>query len=164
MIEAELQHFRIALGDAIMLEGPDLELAPNDALSFGLAVHELATNAVKYGDGRNSGPFPNARDRLILGAAKHGLQRRDVHPCVNLFKGTKIEDDGTIYIGATDGFIRRPFLYLGAWYGLAAGALAVILSVSDDTDVCGIGVFDPRRRDHHRPHERRPGRAGRTGR
>ncbi len=28
-------------------------------------------------------------------------------------------------LGASDGFIRRPFLYLGAWYGLAAGALAV---------------------------------------
>ncbi|TDK27159.1 ABC transporter permease [Luteimonas aestuarii] len=28
-------------------------------------------------------------------------------------------------LGATDGFIRRPFLYLGAWYGLAAGALAL---------------------------------------
>lgn len=49
VIEAELQHFRIALGDAILLEGPELELAPNDALSFGLAVHELATNAAKYG-------------------------------------------------------------------------------------------------------------------
>ena len=24
-----------------------------------------------------------------------------------------------------DGFIRRPFVYLGAWYGLAAGALAL---------------------------------------
>ena len=28
-------------------------------------------------------------------------------------------------LGATDGFIRRPFLYLGAWYGLAAGASAI---------------------------------------
>ena len=28
-------------------------------------------------------------------------------------------------LGATDGFIRRPFLYLGAWYGLSAGALAL---------------------------------------
>ncbi|PJK07495.1 cell division protein FtsX [Lysobacteraceae bacterium NML120232] len=28
-------------------------------------------------------------------------------------------------LGATDGFIRRPFLYLGAWYGLAAGVLAL---------------------------------------
>ena len=30
-------------------------------------------------------------------------------------------------LGATDGFIRRPFLYLGAWYGLAAGVLALIM-------------------------------------
>ncbi len=30
-------------------------------------------------------------------------------------------------LGATDGFIRRPFLYLGAWYGLAAGVLAIAL-------------------------------------
>ncbi len=28
-------------------------------------------------------------------------------------------------LGATDGFIRRPFLYLGAGYGLTAGALAL---------------------------------------
>ena len=55
-----------------------------------------ATNLAKYGEGRNSGAFPNGRDRLLLGAAKHGLQRRDVHPCVNLFKGTRIEKDGTI--------------------------------------------------------------------
>ena len=28
-------------------------------------------------------------------------------------------------LGASDGFVRRPFLYLGAWYGLASGALAL---------------------------------------
>ncbi|MDQ3160196.1 MAG: permease-like cell division protein FtsX, partial [Pseudomonadota bacterium] len=28
-------------------------------------------------------------------------------------------------LGASDGFVRRPFLYLGAWYGLAAGAAAL---------------------------------------
>ncbi|AUW59907.1 urea carboxylase [Sphingobium sp. SCG-1] len=55
-----------------------------------------ATNLARYGEGRNSGAFPNGRDRLLLGSAKHGLQRRDVHPCVNLFKGTRIEADGTI--------------------------------------------------------------------
>lgn len=49
VIEAELKHFREVLDEAIILDGPDLELAPNDALSFGLAVHELATNAAKYG-------------------------------------------------------------------------------------------------------------------
>lgn len=30
-------------------------------------------------------------------------------------------------LGATDGFIRRPFLYLGLWYGLGAGAVAIVL-------------------------------------
>jgi cell division transport system permease protein len=30
-------------------------------------------------------------------------------------------------VGATTGFIRRPFLYSGLWYGLAAGALAWLL-------------------------------------
>ncbi len=55
-----------------------------------------ASNTRKYGEGRNSGDFPNGRDRLILGAAKHGLVRRDVHPCINLFKGARIEADGAI--------------------------------------------------------------------
>ncbi|WP_241126715.1 CHASE domain-containing protein [Novosphingobium terrae] len=34
---------------AVALSGPDVDLAPNDALSLGLALHELATNASKYG-------------------------------------------------------------------------------------------------------------------
>jgi two-component sensor histidine kinase/CHASE1-domain containing sensor protein len=33
----------------IVIDGPDVMLAPNDALSLGLALHELATNASKYG-------------------------------------------------------------------------------------------------------------------
>ncbi|MCU0947096.1 MAG: urea carboxylase-associated family protein [Porphyrobacter sp.] len=55
-----------------------------------------ASNSRKYGEGRNSGDYPNGRDRLILGAAKHGLTRRDVHPCINLFKGARIAADGAI--------------------------------------------------------------------
>ena len=63
-----------------------------------------ATNKAKYGEGRNSGAFPNGRDRLLLVSAKYGLQRRDVHPCINFFKGTRIEKDGTItpLIGSFD--------------------------------------------------------------
>ena len=30
-------------------------------------------------------------------------------------------------LGASDGFIRRPFLYMGAWYGLGAGVVALAL-------------------------------------
>jgi cell division transport system permease protein len=35
-------------------------------------------------------------------------------------------------LGASDGFIRRPFLYLGACYGLAAGALALAMLTAAD--------------------------------
>lgn len=55
-----------------------------------------AANRAHYGDGSNSGSHPNARDRLLLGAAKHGLGRRDVHPCINLFKGVRIGADGAV--------------------------------------------------------------------
>lgn len=36
-------------------------------------------------------------------------------------------------LGASDGFIRRPFLYLGACYGVIAGALALALLTATDT-------------------------------
>lgn len=55
-----------------------------------------ASNALRYGDGSNAGDHPSARDRLLLGAAKHGLGRRDVHPCINLFKGVAIAADGGV--------------------------------------------------------------------
>ena len=35
-------------------------------------------------------------------------------------------------LGATDGFIRRPFLYLGACYGTAAGAIALAMLTAAD--------------------------------
>ncbi len=54
-----------------------------------------ASNARKYGDGFNHGAHPNARDRLSLGVAKFGLGRKDIHPCVNLFKGVRVEADGS---------------------------------------------------------------------
>ena len=33
----------------VAMSGPEVRLAPNDAMSLGLAIHELATNAAKYG-------------------------------------------------------------------------------------------------------------------
>jgi len=33
----------------------------------------------------------------------------------------------TKLIGGTNAFIRRPFLYEGAWYGLVGGVLATVL-------------------------------------
>lgn len=53
-----------------------------------------ASNARRYGDGANHGTHPNARDRFLIAAGKHGLTRKDVHPCVNLFKGVRVGADG----------------------------------------------------------------------
>jgi len=53
-----------------------------------------ASNAQRYGDGSNWGAQPNARDRLVLAVAKFGLGRRDVHPCINWFKGVRVAPDG----------------------------------------------------------------------
>lgn len=49
VIEAELAPYVRNSDASLELAGPHVELAPNDALSLGLAVHELATNAAKYG-------------------------------------------------------------------------------------------------------------------
>lgn len=49
LIEAELAPYTRAEDHMIELQGPDVVLAPSDALSLGLAIHELATNAAKYG-------------------------------------------------------------------------------------------------------------------
>lgn len=40
-------------------------------------------------------------------------------------------------LGASDGFIRRPFLYLGAWYGLGAGLLALVLIAAAGAALAG---------------------------
>ncbi|MDP3174322.1 MAG: urea carboxylase-associated family protein [Phenylobacterium sp.] len=53
-----------------------------------------ASNARRYGDGDNWGDQPNARDRFKLAVAKFGLGARDIHPCINWFKGVRVEPDG----------------------------------------------------------------------
>jgi two-component sensor histidine kinase/CHASE1-domain containing sensor protein len=49
VVDAELAPYAKTEDHHITIRGPDVALAPNDALSLGLAIHELATNAAKYG-------------------------------------------------------------------------------------------------------------------
>ena len=49
ILKAEMAPYAQDADRHLVLEGPDVDLAPNDALSLGLAIHELATNAAKYG-------------------------------------------------------------------------------------------------------------------
>jgi len=81
------------MGRVLMSIAEDTTGGKHDTFS---GTSNAYTNAAKYGDGRNSGKFPNGRDRFLLGAAKHGLQRRDIHAAVTLFKGARIAADGAI--------------------------------------------------------------------
>lgn len=54
-----------------------------------------ARNEARYGDGNPHGPAPAGRELLVLAAAKHGLTRRDVAPCVTFFQGVRVRPDGT---------------------------------------------------------------------
>lgn len=49
LVRAQLSHFASLIGDRIQLEGPPLELASGAVQSLGMALHELTTNASKYG-------------------------------------------------------------------------------------------------------------------
>ena len=54
----------------------------------------LARNAERYGDGAAHGPSPAGRELFALAAAKHGLGRRDIPPCMSFFQGVRIDEAG----------------------------------------------------------------------
>jgi len=49
LVRAQLAHFADLIGSRIVMHGPKLRLNPASAQAIGLALHELATNAGKYG-------------------------------------------------------------------------------------------------------------------
>ena len=63
--------------------------------------HDLFCGASHTGGGVGD-PLPTARSLLTLGVARFGLDRRDVHPCVNLFKGVRsVDGDRLAFVGGS---------------------------------------------------------------
>lgn len=49
LVKSQLGHYADLLGSQISLKGPHLFLAPEPSQNLGMALHEMATNAAKYG-------------------------------------------------------------------------------------------------------------------
>ena len=49
LIRSQLTHLKDLIGSRIELHGPPVRLKPDAARAIGMAMHELSTNAVKYG-------------------------------------------------------------------------------------------------------------------
>ena len=68
VVNTELAPFAADEHQRIEISGEDFELAPNDALSLGLLLHELATNAGKYGALSNAAGMVTLTWRKVTGA------------------------------------------------------------------------------------------------
>lgn len=49
LVRSQLGHYSDLVGSQIALEGPPIQIRPDAAQHIGMALHELATNAAKYG-------------------------------------------------------------------------------------------------------------------
>ena len=76
LITQQLAAFRPADADRLRVEGPDLRINPQGAQILGMALHELATNATRYGafaeaDGRLDLTWTTDQDTLAMRWREH---------------------------------------------------------------------------------------------
>lgn len=71
VVRSELAPYMEGAETHVDLSGPEIRLAPNDAMSLGLALHELATNAAKYG----ALSVPDARVRVVWSLQSSDMAR-----------------------------------------------------------------------------------------
>lgn len=83
IVRAELAPYMQDDESHVDMSGPDIKLAPNDAMSLGLAIHELATNAAKYGALSNSDGRIHVNWQLLSPSLVEIHWREEGGPAVN---------------------------------------------------------------------------------
>jgi len=86
---ARLSRGRVLFSDMgrVLASITDDTYGRNDALTGGSS---RTSNAARYGDAA----LRNTRDNLILLASKHGLDKRDIPPCLTLFAPVGVDGEG----------------------------------------------------------------------
>ncbi|MBV8567976.1 MAG: CHASE3 domain-containing protein [Methylobacteriaceae bacterium] len=74
VVEAQLAPFSELIGTRITLDGPELKLKPEAAQGLGMAIHELVTNAARFG--ALSGPSGTIRASWQISGNNSGEERR----------------------------------------------------------------------------------------
>ncbi|CAL80466.1 putative two-component sensor histidine kinase with PAS/PAC domains [Bradyrhizobium sp. ORS 278] len=77
LVRSQLGAFRDLIGNRIAIDGPQIELTPEAAQAIGMAIHELATNAAKYGalsdhDGRVALTWSRDGDTFVINWRESG--------------------------------------------------------------------------------------------
>jgi PAS domain S-box-containing protein len=73
LVKSQLGHYLDRAGSQILMEGPPILLKPEAAQGLGLALHELATNAAKYGALSSTAGRVLIKWNRIPAADGHGL-------------------------------------------------------------------------------------------
>lgn len=113
LIRDEFHDFHFGDAPGIVIMGPDAALSAHQAQFFALAIHELVTNALKFGAlageaGRLSVTWELVDDRLDLVWAETEVAVLSVAP-IGKGLGREFIEEGLPYqIGATTSFALRP--------------------------------------------------------
>jgi uncharacterized protein YcgI (DUF1989 family) len=94
LFNALAQHERLNVADTVKVQwqaylGEGSMLLTDMGRVLATIVHDSSGHHDTF-----CGAGAPARDLLTLGVARHGLDRRDVHPCIDLFKGVRVAADG----------------------------------------------------------------------
>jgi len=141
LVEAQMAHFKDLLGRRVVIAGPKARLTMGAAQGIGMALHELATNAVKYG------ALSNHEGRVNIGWEVS----TDAVPIFSIWwreeGGPKVAKPthkgfGQIVIGrmaeaAVEGTVEIDFREQGLFWKLSAPAENALTSTADQAAKAG---------------------------